>query len=193
MKKTKTFLSVLFVSFLTVQLYGQIDSVNSNQNLSGEVVKKLDNKDTAGMNTFRDKLAPKKEMAQEIQAKVEPSAISITVWIFMSWSFFLILISIPFYFNHKKIKERHVIINNLIAKGQEIPKELIVHSSVQGRSDFHKGVILIALGISVVIVLLSLKIANNYWTVGLIPMLIGIAYLVSFKFDKTNKMKSESD
>jgi hypothetical protein len=64
---------------------------------------------------------------------------------------------------------------------------------VPGRTDFHKGVILIALGISVVIVLFSLKIANNYWTVGLIPMLIGIAYLVSFKFDKPHNMKSEKD
>jgi len=193
MKKMKIYLSVLFVSFLTIQSYGQIDSVNTNQNLSGEVVKKLDNKDTVEINKFRDKVAHEKEMAQEGQAKVEPSAISITVWIFVSWSFFLILISIPFYFNHKKIKERNLIINNLIEKGREIPKELIVHSSVPGRSDFHKGVILIALGISVVIVLLSLKIANNYWTVGLIPMLIGIAYLISFKFDKTNKMKSELD
>ena len=111
----------------------------------------------------------------------------------MSWSFFLILISIPFYFNHKKIKERQLIINNLIDKGHEIPKELITRPSVNYRSDFHKGVILIALGMSVVIVLLSVKIENNYWTIGLIPMFIGIAYLVSFKFDKTNKKRSEID
>ncbi len=191
MKRMKIFLLVLFVSFLTIQSYGQNDSVNPNQNLSGEVVKKPDNKDTADINKFTDRQTHKKEMPQEGLAKVEPSAISITIWIIMSWSFFLILISIPFYFNHKKIKERNLIINNLIEKGRDIPVELIVRSSVPGRSDFHKGVILIALGISVVIVLLSLKIANNYWTVGLIPMLIGIAYLVSFKFDKTNKMKSE--
>jgi hypothetical protein len=193
MKKLKTYLSLLFVCFLTIQLYGQTDSVNSKLNHSAEVVKKKDNKEIDETINFRDKLAPEKGMTQEVHAKVEPTAISISIWLFMSWFFFLILISIPFYFNHKKIKGRQLIINNLVEKGKEIPKELMVHSFVPGRSDFHKGVILIALGIAIVIVLLSLKIENNYWTVGLIPLLIGVAYLVSFKFDKKNKMNSELD
>jgi hypothetical protein len=162
MKKLKIYLSVLFVCFITIQLYCQDSSVNAN-------------------------------LTQEVYARIEPTATNITLWILMSWSFFLILISIPFYFNHKKIRERQLIISSLIEKGKEIPKELMVHSTVPGRSDFHKGVILTAMGIAVVIVLLSLKIANNYWTVGLIPLLIGVAYLISFKFDKRDKMKSELD
>ena len=188
MKKLKIYLSVLIVCFLTIQLYGQPDSANTNLNASREVVKEPDNKEIVETFNFRDKLSLEKTMTQEVEAKVEPTAINITIWIFMSWSFFLILISIPFYFNHKKIKERQLIINNLIEKGKEIPKELMVHSAVPSRSDFHKGLILIALGIAVVIVLLSVKIPNNYWTVGLIPLFIGVAYLVSFKFDKRHKM-----
>jgi len=191
MKKLKIYLLVLLVSLLTIQLYGQNDSVNTNLNISGEVEKKPDNKDTVEIIKSRDKLVHEKKMAQDI-ARIEPSAISITIWIFMSWSFFLILISIPFYFNHKKIKERQLIISNLIEKGHEIPKELLARPSVNYRSDFHKGVILIALGTSIVIVLLSVKIENNYWTIGLIPMFIGIAYLISFKFDKANR-RSEID
>jgi hypothetical protein len=196
MKNISYYLLVLFAGFLLeIQSFGQSDTVKIDLNLSGEVLKKLDNKDIVEIIKFRDKLEHEKEMAQEarVQAKAEPTAnteptaLSISIWILMSWLFFLILISIPFYFNHKKIKEHQLIIRNLIEKGQEIPKELMASSSKPGRSDLHKGVILIALGTGVLIVLLSLEIGNNYWTIGLIPMLLGIAYLISFKF--VNRIK----
>ena len=118
---------------------------------------------------------------------VEPSAMNISIWIFMSWSFFLILISIPFYFNYRRAKIRQQIIHDMIDKGHDIPKELLTRPSVPGRSDLHKGIILIGFGISCIIVLFSFSITNNYWTIGLIPLILGIAYLISFKFDKTKK------
>jgi len=129
--------------------------------------------------------------AQKAPITFEPTAMNISVWIFMSWTFFLILISIPFYFNYRRIKLRQQVISNLIEKGQEIPKELLSRPSVPGRSDLHKGIILIGLGISIIIVLLSLNISNNYWTAGFIPLLLGIAYLISFKLDERKKMESE--
>ena len=190
MKNISIYLLILFAGFLfEIQSFGQSDSVKIDLNLSGEVLKKLDNKDIVEIIKFRDKLEQENEMAQEarLHAKPEPTTLSISIWIFMSWLFFLILISIPFYFNHKKIQEHQLIIRNLIEKGQEIPKELMASSSNPARSDFHKGVILIALGTGVLIVLLSLEIGNNYWTIGLIPMLIGIAYLISYKF--VNRIK----
>jgi hypothetical protein len=190
MKNIRFYLLVLFAGFfLAIQSFGQSDSAKIDLNLSGEVLNKLDNKDIVEIIKFREKLAHEKEMALEakVQATVEPTAFSTSIWIFMSWFFFLILISIPFYFNHKKIQEHQLIIRNLIEKGQEIPKELIAPSSKPGRSDFHKGLILIALGIGVLIVILSLKIGNNYWTIGLIPILIGIAYIISFRFVTRNK------
>jgi hypothetical protein len=190
MKNMSFYLLLLFASFfLAIQSFGQSDSIKIDLNLSGEVLKKLDNKDIVEIIKFRDKLEHENQMAQEasVQAKAEPTALSISIWLFMSWLFFLILISIPFYFNHKKVQEHQLIIRNLIEKGQEIPKELMASSSKPGRSDLHKGVILIALGTGVIIVLRSLEIGNNYWTIGLIPMLLGIGYLISFKF--VNRIK----
>jgi hypothetical protein len=190
MKNICFFLLVLFAGFLLeIQSFGQSDSVKIDFNLSGEVLKKLDNKDIVELIKFRDKLERENEMAQKarVQTKAEPTALSVTVWLFISWFFFLILISIPFYFNHKKNQEHQLIIRYLIEKGQEIPSELMASSSKPGRSDLHKGMILIALGTGVLIVLLSLEIGNNYWTIGLIPMLLGIAYLISFKF--VNRIK----
>jgi cadmium resistance protein CadD (predicted permease) len=160
-------------------MYGFTDSISTSQDLSTEIANKQDNK---SLEVSNSKGNPSD--AEENSVTFKPSATNITIWIFMSWSFFLILISIPFYFNHKRIKERQSIIKNLIEKGHEIPKELLTRPSVPGRSDFHKGVILISLGLSVAIVLWSLEIKNNFWTIGLIPFLIGIAYLISFKLDK---------
>ncbi len=98
--------------------------------------------------------------------------------------FLLIVLYIPFYINLKKAKMRQSIINNLIEKGKEIPNELLSPTVKKNvRSDFHKGIILIALGLSLCLVLFVLKVTNNYWTIGLIPLLIGIGYLISFKFD----------
>jgi len=190
MKRVSFYLLILFAAFLpAIQSSGQSDPVKTELNSSGEVVKNPGNKDTAEIGKFSDKQVNENEKTLEAKGypDYQPTAVSITVWIFMSWTFFLILISIPFYFNHKKIKERQVIITNLIEKGHEIPKELLTPSSGQGRSDLHKGLILNALGLSVIIVLLSLNIPDNYWTIGLIPMLIGVAYLISFKFDKPAK------
>ena len=97
----------------------------------------------------------------------------------------ILAIYIPFYFNFKKIKGRQLIINNYLEKGKEVPDELISPTIKKTtRSDFHKGIILIATGLGICTALLALKIENNFWTLGLIPILIGIGYLISQRFYK---------
>jgi hypothetical protein len=98
--------------------------------------------------------------------------------------FVLVVVFIPFYFNFKKIKGRQSIISQCIEKGKEIPDDLLSPQKKNIRSDFHKGIISIALGLGISLVLIVLKIENNFWTIGLIPIFIGIAYLISQKYDK---------
>jgi hypothetical protein len=180
MKKMKVILLVLFVSFfLTIHLYGQNDSVKTDLNLSGEVLKKLDNKDIVAIIKYRERIAME-EMAKQAKA---PSTLSTAIYIIIVFSFCLMMVVLPFYFNFQKAKGRQLIINNLIDKGKEIPEELIAPSTRSGRSDLHKGIILIALGLSISVVLFLLNIAHNYWTAGLIPLFIGVGYLISHKFD----------
>jgi len=108
------------------------------------------------------------------------------------FTFILLVLTIPFYFNYKKTKGRQLIINNLIEKGQEIPQELLFPQVKTSRSDLQKGIILISFGLSICIVLLSIKIPVNLnlWTLGLIPLFIGIGYLVSFKLNKSGRSNS---
>lgn len=208
MKKMKFYCLVVLASFiLASQSFGQksqIDSLKTDLNLSSEVVKKLDNKELVEIIKYREKLNQQKVVHSELN--YTPNEWKLTYYqdfetafyTFFAFIFVLLLITIPFYFNLKKAKGRQQIINNLIERGQEIPKELISSPIKTGRpdvsvrrSDFHKGVILICLGLSLCIVLMVLKIANNYWTIGLIPMFIGIGYVISFKFDGPSKRKSE--
>jgi hypothetical protein len=200
MKKMRFLLFVLITSVFVVTIsYGQNslnDSLKSDLKLSNEVLKKLDSKDIVEILKFKEKLQNDKEVAAKYA--VDPSKFIhnfIPIMPIILFTFILMILFIPFFFNYKKTKGRQLIINNLIEKGQEIPKELLLPQVKTSRSDFHNGIILISFGLSISIVLLSIKIPVNihFWTLGLIPLFIGIGYLVSFQLDKTSKNKSEKE
>ena len=200
MKKMKLCFLVLLASFiLVIQSFGQSklsDSVKTDLNLSGEVVKKLDSKDIVEIVKYKEKLVQDRLTAEKFA--VDPSKMIgkiIPIMPIVFFTFILLVLTIPFYFNFKKTKGRQLIINNLIEKGQEIPKELIVPAKRNVRTDFHKGIILISFGLGISVVLLAIKIPVNFnlWTLGLIPLFIGLGYLISFKLDKSNINKSEKE
>jgi hypothetical protein len=100
------------------------------------------------------------------------------------------LVIVPFYFNQRKSKSRFILFGKFIDKDKDIPKELM-QSEKKTRTDLHRGIILISLGLSVGLFLYLLKLEENYWTIGLIPTIIGIGYFLSFKFAKTDKSIQE--
>ena len=205
MKKMRYCFLVLFACFiLAVQSFGQNsqsdsikfqhDSVKTDLNLSSEVVKKLDNKDIVEIIKYREKLAQEKEMARaKMNLPNLTSESTATIWSILIIIFILSLFAIPYYFNLKKANARQQIITKLIEKDIDIPKELLAKPHKVGRSDLHKGVILITFGLSLCIVIFILRIHSNFWTIGLIPMFIGIGYIISSKLDQSFMSKSEID
>ncbi len=200
MKKMRFLFLVLSASvFLTATSFGQNslnDSAHSDLKLSDEVMKKLDSKDVVEIVKFKEQLQNDNEMATKFA--VDPAKFIsnfIPIMPIILFSFILIVLFIPFYFNYKKAKGRQLIINNLIEKGENIPKELLLPQVKTARSDLHKGIILIAFGLSLSIVLLSIKMtfSNQFWTVGLVPLIIGMGYLISFKLNISSKGKSENE
>jgi hypothetical protein len=195
----------LFVSsILAVHSFGQglqrdsiklrLDSVTTDLNLSSEVVKKLDSKDIVEIIKYKEKLAQEKELANaQMKLPAMTDDFTATIWVILIILLVISPFAIPYYFNLKKSKGQQQIILNLIEKDKEIPNELLVAPKKSRRSDLHKGIILIAFGLSLGIVVFILKIHNNFWTIGLIPVFIGIGYLVSFKLDHSNYSKSEMD
>jgi hypothetical protein len=205
MKKMSFCFLVLFASFiLAVQSFGQNsqsdsikyqhDSVKTDLNLSSEVVKKLNNKDIVEIIKYREKLAQEKEMARsKMNLPNLTSESTATIWSILIVIFILSLFAIPYYFNLKKVKARQQIITKLIEKDRDIPKELLAKPQKTRRSDLHKGIVLIAFGLSISVVIFFLRIQGNFWTIGLIPVFIGIGYLISFKLSQSYNSKSEID
>jgi hypothetical protein len=196
MKRMSFCFLVLFASFiLAVQSFGQIsqsDSVKTDLNLSSVVVNKLDNKDIVEIIEYREKLVQEKEMAKMHSPNLTSESTA-TIWSILIGIFILSLFVIPYYFNFKKAKTRQLIITKLIEKDIAIPKELLAKPKKTRRSDLHNGIVYIAFGLSLCIVIFILRIHSNFWTIGLIPMFIGIGYVISFKLDHSIESKSEID
>ena len=205
MKKLSFCFLVLLASFiLVVQSFGQNsqsdsiksqhDSVIIDLNLSSEVINKLDNKDVVEIIKYREMLAQEKELANaKMNMPNLTSELTATIWSILIGVFILSLFAIPYYFNSKRTKARQQIINKLIEKDRDIPKELLAKPHKTRRSDLHKGTVLIAFGLSLCIVIFILRIYGNFWTIGLVPLFIGIGYVISFILDRSIKSKSEID
>ena len=194
MKKFGVYMVILIASVvLSVSLYAENAAKDSlkqkvDVNLSSDVVNKLSQQELVDIIKNRDEL----EHEKEIKAmKQEDPPVPILIVVFGS---FVLLMAIPYYFGMRKTKSMHALINSLIEKGHDIPRELIFPAKrkTSFRNDFQKGIILITLGLSISLVLLFVKVQDNYWTIGLIPVFVGVGFMISHKFGVSNNNKTEN-
>lgn len=161
-------------------------------NLSDEVVKKLTNQEIVDLIKYKEELANKNDITtlkEFNKLKKDDPPVPILIVIFGS---FVLMIFIPYYFSMRKTKSQHMMMNNLIEKGHDIPKELIFPARKRTvRSDFHKGIILLSFGVSLCLVLFLTKVECNYWTIGFIPILVGVGYMISHKYSNPGISKTE--
>ncbi|PRC92362.1 DUF6249 domain-containing protein [Solimicrobium silvestre] len=104
------------------------------------------------------------------------------------------------HYKAKRNQMLHETIQQLAQKGLPIPRELlngVANNSDSNKSDFDnpgkksalsKGIILIAIGIgmSIMFYVLPDRI-NNAWGVGMIPLLMGIGYLLIWKLENRDQ------
>jgi hypothetical protein len=98
-------------------------------------------------------------------------------------AFFAMIIGIVWLGISSRAKQRqlaHETIRLMIEKGQPVPPELFLDPKVvRPRSDLRRGVVLTAIGVGIVAYLLSDH--DSDWGLGLIPLLIGVGYLIIWK------------
>jgi hypothetical protein len=104
------------------------------------------------------------------------------------------IVIIPIYFRHKKNLLLFDTINSMVAKGVENPSELLVllQQTREKKSRLTIGVILSAIGLG--IALLFVFIAGpdeGIWSIGLIPLLLGIGYLILWRLEKRQDVSKE--
>ena len=85
-------------------------------------------------------------------------------------------------------KRTHETIRLMIEKGQPVPPELFLDPKfARPRNDLRRGVAWIAAGTGIMGAFLASN--NHFWSLGLIPLLMGIGYIVVWKIQGGEKKK----
>jgi hypothetical protein len=94
----------------------------------------------------------------------------------------LIVVAIMF-FSYLKSRSLHRTVRMMVEKGQEVPPALFAPPPVmRARSDMRRGVVLVMVGIGLMIFFGAVN-DGGAWSLGMIPFLIGAAYLVVWKLE----------
>ncbi len=89
----------------------------------------------------------------------------------------------------KRNQMLHETIRQMIEKGQPIPPELLQPTDqCRPRSDLRRGLIFVATGIGLGVWFLVQH--NGVWPVALIPLLIGVAFLITCKLESNKNRES---
>ena len=87
----------------------------------------------------------------------------------------LIVVTVQ-YFRYKRKRDLYLLISKLAESGKEVPIELLVEPQKK-RSDLRRGMVFLALGVAIIIA--GMKSHEALELIGLIPLLLGIAYITS--------------
>jgi hypothetical protein len=87
-----------------------------------------------------------------------------------------------FYASHRREQTRHQTIRAIVERGGEVPPDLL-RPPAPAQSDLRRGVLLIATGVGLMIVLRALVSEARLWTVGLVPVLLGLGHLLMWKLE----------
>lgn len=100
--------------------------------------------------------------------------------------FLLGIVFIVHYLRFRQSQELQNTIRIMIEKGSQVPTELLSppEKNTKYQEDIRKGLILLFLGIAIPIAMVISQPENKGWVWGLIPLSIGLAYLISARLSK---------
>ena len=95
----------------------------------------------------------------------------------------VLLVALILYYKHRKARLAHETIARLVEKGLPVPPELL-DPPRRGHAGLRGGLVLLALGVA-----LSFYFAGwgPGWSIGLIPGLMGLALLASWKIENRGR------
>ena len=88
-------------------------------------------------------------------------------------------------FSYMRSRSLHRTVREMVAKGQAVPPALFAPPpAIRARSDFRRGVVLMMVGIALMIFFGACsEWEGGAWAIGIIPFLIGVGYLLVWKFE----------
>ncbi len=121
----------------------------------------------------------------------EPPIASLTVPI----GFFLMLFGVIFAVQRNRTqreKHKQETLRAMVEKGAQIPPELLSPAQPRG-SDLRRGAVWLGIGLGVMGFFGALTVPEpgptGLWSMGLVPALIGVAYLVAWRFETRRQAK----
>lgn len=91
----------------------------------------------------------------------------------------LILVALILWYKSRKTRLAHETALRLAEKGQPIPPQLFMVTD-EPFSDLRRGVVLVGLGLGLSLFLFEI---DKPWSLGLIPLFMGVGYLVVWKLE----------
>jgi len=105
------------------------------------------------------------------------------VSILVSFGLPVLIVAITLFYKLRREQMIHDTIARLAEKGLPVPPELLARpAQAPGIRDLRSGLILLGVGIGIVV--FFLQVAPDNWAIGLIPGLIGVAFLITWAVDR---------
>ena len=97
----------------------------------------------------------------------------------------VLIVGLIMYFSFSKSRAMHRTVRMMVEKGQPVPAALLNPPPAQRqRSDLRRGIVLTMVGLGLMVFFGAVNDwEGGAWTLGLIPFLIGVGYLLVWKLD----------
>jgi hypothetical protein len=97
----------------------------------------------------------------------------------------VLIVAVIMYFGFSKGRMMHRTVRLLVEKGQPVPEALLNPPPAQRqRSEMRRGVVLVMVGLGLTLFLGAVsEWESGWWTLGIIPFLIGAGYLLVWKLE----------
>jgi hypothetical protein len=103
----------------------------------------------------------------------------------------VMIVAAIMFFSYLKSRSLHRTVRMMVEKGQPVPPELFATpgTRIKTRSDLRRGVILITIGVGLIIFFGAVSDweSGGPWVIGVIPFLIGAAYLALGKLETAKR------
>ena len=97
----------------------------------------------------------------------------------------VLIVGVIMYFGFSRNRMMHKTVRMMVEKGQPVPAALLnPPPQERKRSDMRRGVVLMMVGIGLVVFLGAVnEWEGGSWSIGIIPLLIGVGYLLVWKLE----------
>ena len=97
----------------------------------------------------------------------------------------IVIVGLILYFSFSRSRALHKTVRMMVEKGQPVPEALLNPPPVvRQRSDLRRGIILLSVGAGLMVLLGALnEWEGGAWSIGFIPFIIGLGYLLVWRLD----------